>query len=351
MKKQILATLALAALAGTAAAQSKVTMYGLADLGLDRQSGGTAGSVTKVSSGIQNGSRLGFKGTEDLGGGVSALFVLEMGIAMDTGNSNQSGRPFGRQAYTGLKGDFGAVTLGRQYTAIDGALCGGTDPFGCGLAGTAGNLFSDGGTPTNDGNGSRTNNAIKYTAPVTAGFNAEATYAPGEVAGNNTAGRTMGGAIGYGNGPFNIKLAHNNVANATDTSRAKVTFLGGKYDFGPVALSLGLALNRDAFSSNTNIANPDSRDVLAGVTVPCGAGTLLASFIKKTDKSGAGNDARQLAVGYLYALSRRTNLYSSYARINNTVQNTQAAKFYTVGNAIDGGSGNSAFNFGMRHTF
>ncbi|MFD2273332.1 porin [Undibacterium arcticum] len=85
--------------------------------------------------------------------------------------------------------------------------------------------------------------------------------------------------------------------------------------------------------------------------MPCGAGTLLASFIKKTDKSGAGNDARQLAVGYLYALSRRTNLYSSYARINNTVQNTQAAKFYTVGNAIDGGSGNSAFNFGMRHTF
>ncbi|MFD2273333.1 porin [Undibacterium arcticum] len=245
-------------------------MYGLADLGLDRQSGGTAGSVTKVSSGIQNGSRLGFKGTEDLGGGVSALFVLEMGIAMDTGNSNQSGRPFGRQAYTGLKGDFGAVTLGRQYTAIDGALCGGTDPFGCGLAGTAGNLFSDGGTPTNDGNGSRTNNAIKYTAPVTAGFNAEATYAPGEVAGNNTAGRTMGGAIGYGNGPFNIKLAHNNVANATDTSRAKVTFLGGKYDFGPVALSLGLALNRDAFFPATPTSPIRTREMSSPVS-PCHA--------------------------------------------------------------------------------
>src|SRR5476649_1738578 len=116
--------------------QTSLTVYGIADLGIDRQQGGVGGAVTKLSSGIENGSRLGFKGIEDLGDGMQALVVLESGIAMDTGANNQSGLPFGRQIYVGLKDTFGSLTLGRQYTALNNILCGELDPFRCGLAGS-----------------------------------------------------------------------------------------------------------------------------------------------------------------------------------------------------------------------
>lgn len=350
MKKPFLVALLLAALATTAAAQSSVTMYGLVDAGLDFQRGGAAGSVTKLSSGIQNGSRLGFRGTEDLGNGNAALFVLEMGVSIDTGGANQSGLAFGRQSFVGLRTNAGTITLGRQYTAVNNALCD-IDPFGCGLAGTAGNLMSVGGTPTNLGNGSRTNNAIKYASPAFGAFSGEVTYAPGEVAGNARAGRTIGGSISYAADPFTLRLAHNSVVNPAGTATAKVTFIGGKYNAGFAAFELGYAINKGAFSANTNISNPDSRDYIAGVSVPAGPGLLLASYIKKRDRMAAGNNANQWALGYTYPLSKRTNLYTSYARIRNTARNTTPASFYTVGNAIDGGTGDSSFNFGVRHTF
>ena len=354
MKNLLITAAALAcasALCADAAfAQGSVTLYGLADLGVDLQNGGAAGSIKKLSSGIQNGSRLGFKGSEDLGDGASALFVLEMGIAMDTGMQNQSGRGFGRQSFVGLKSRVGMLTLGRQYTAVNNALCGDIDPFGCGLAGTAGNLMSAGGTPTNGGNGSRTNNAVKYTAPPTAGFTGEVTYGFGEVAASSKAGRTIGGSVGYQTGPLTLRLAYNGVEDATASNTAKVAIVGGRYDTGPVIVAFAYAINRGAFSANTNISNPDSRDALVGVIVPFGVSNLLASYIKKRDHS-SDNDASQFALGYTYALSKRTNLYSSYAHIRNTALNTNKVAFYTVGNAIDGGTGDSAFNVGIRHVF
>ncbi|MBI2771706.1 MAG: porin [Burkholderiales bacterium] len=350
MKKPFLVAMLLAAFSVSAAAQNSVTIYGLADAGIDIQRGGAAGGVTKLSSGIQNGSRLGFRGTEDLGGGNAALFVLEMGISIDNGGANQNGLAFGRQSFVGLRTTAGTITAGRQYTAVNNSLCD-IDPFGCGLAGTAGNLFSVGGTPTNLGNGSRTNNAIKYATPAMGAFSGELTYAPGEVAGDQRAGRTVGGSLSYAADPFTLRFAHNAVVNPAGTSTAKVTFIGGKYNAGFATFALGYAVNKNAFSANTNIANPDSRDYILGVSVPAGPGLLMASYIRKRDRTAAANNASQAALGYSYPLSKRTNLYTSYARISNTARNTVAASFYTVGNAIDGGTGNSAFNVGLRHTF
>lgn len=365
MKKSLLALAALAAIAGTASAQTNLTIYGLIDAGIDHQSGGSTGSVNKLSSGMQNGSRLGFKGTEDLGGGMSALFQLENGFATDTGAALQGGALFGRQAFVGLKGDTGAVTLGRQYTAIYATLCGEIDPFACGMAGTAGNLMSTGGTG-GSGNTARTNNSVKYASPVINGFNADVTYGFGEQAGNTSGGRTIGGQVGYANGPLTVRLAHTGVNNALATSSSKVTLLGGKYNFGPATVHLAYAVNKNAETGNTRsdlradgtalfpdarVLQADTRDLMVGVSVPCGANTFLASYIKKTDKTAAANDAHQIALGYTYALSKRTNLYTSYARISNTVANNAAAGFYTVGNGTEGGTGNSAFNVGVRHTF
>lgn len=349
MKKSLLAFAVLAAFAGTAAAQSNVTVYGLIDGGIEHQSGGAAGSVTKLTSGVQNASRIGFKGVEDLGGGMSALFTLENGFALDTGATLQGGALFGRQAFVGLKSNFGTVTMGRQYTPIFTSLCGVIDPFSCGLAGNAANLMSQGGAAAT-ATGPRTTNALKYAAPVMSGVMAEFTYGFGEVAGDNSALRTLGGQVGYTSGPLILRLAHNQVGNAAATATAKVTTLGAKYDFGVAAVHFAYAVNKGVLAGNTNVVQADTRDALVGVSVPFGASTFLASYIRKSDQTAAGNDASQFALGYTYALSKRTNLYTSFAHIDNTVANN-AAGFYTAGNATDAGSGKRSVNVGVRHTF
>jgi predicted porin len=122
--KRIIAITALAGLAVTALAQpapagSSVTIYGLADLGVEHLTNvGAGGSSLTRMPGLTGSlpSRLGFRGSEDLGGGLKAVFTLEMGLALDTGTLNQGGRGFGRQAFVGLAGPWGAVTLGRNYS-------------------------------------------------------------------------------------------------------------------------------------------------------------------------------------------------------------------------------------------
>ena len=331
MKKSLLALAVFGAFAGAASAQTSVTAYGVADVGFVREYGSLGQGVSKLDSGIQSGSRLGFKGTEDLGSGLKALFQLETGIAMDAGGFNQGNRAFGRQAWVGLAGNFGMVSLGRQYqsqfTALDEI-----DPFGTGLAGSSTNIFN---YPT----GSRNNNTIRYAAPEMGGFNAEAEYGFGEVAGNTSASRTLGGSVGYSNGPAVVKLAYEKDNNATDTNSAKFTQLTGSYDFSVVKLALAYRKDKDDVSLDAN-------NFLVGVTVPFGASNFLASYLRRNDKSGLAQDANQVAIGYTYALSKRTNFYTSYARINNS----NGAAF-TVGNAIASGTNDKAFNVGVRHKF
>ncbi|OWW20529.1 hypothetical protein AYR66_14565 [Noviherbaspirillum denitrificans] len=131
---------------------------------------------------------------------------------------------------------------------------------------------------------------------------------------------------------------------------SRVTTLGAKYDFGMAAVHFAYAVNKNAVAGNTSVGQADTRDTMLGVSAPVGAGTVLASYIRKSDQTAAGNDANQFAIGYTYALSKRTNLYTSFARIDNTVANNVAG-FYTAGNATDAGSGDRSFNVGVRHTF
>ncbi|RJG09399.1 porin, partial [Massilia cavernae] len=114
MNKELIAAAILAGCAGGAFAQSSVSIYGIADAGFVRESGGTAGTVNKLTSGAAAASRIGFRGTEDLGNGVSALFTLETGFRLDTGEVDSAGTIFNRQAFVGLKSKAGTLTLGRQ---------------------------------------------------------------------------------------------------------------------------------------------------------------------------------------------------------------------------------------------
>ncbi|HZW11607.1 MAG TPA: porin, partial [Noviherbaspirillum sp.] len=182
MKKSLLALAVLGAFAGAASAQTNVTIYGLVDASIERNDDNN-GPITwgmrdanSFNSG-KNGSRLGFKGTEDLGGGLSALFVLESGFQVDSGAMRGDGGLFSRQAYVGLQGGFGTVKLGHQYTPMHLALDT-IDPFGTGMAGNIAYQFNN--------NGTRMSNTVNYSYSA-AGFTGQAAYSFGEVAGDQGA--------------------------------------------------------------------------------------------------------------------------------------------------------------------
>ena len=357
-----------AAYAGHAAAQSNVTIYGIVDAGFVHESGGAAGSVNKITSGIGSTSRLGFRGNEDLGGGLSALFQLELGTRIDTGELDAPNTIFNRQAFVGLKSTtLGMLTLGRQYTPYYITLLTVADPFGAGYAGNAKNLF-----PT-AGNLTRASNTVLYTSPSVQGWSGELAYSMGEQQGSNEAGRQMGGALAYTGGPLTVRLAYNNRNNditaaagaamtppvpAASRDIGTNTMLAANYDFG--MLKAFAAYSRDKGSNSAplpNTSNPygsivrpiastDSNDFLVGLTAPVGNGTVMASYIDKNDKTVFNQDASQWGLGYSYTLSKRTSVYAAYAHIRN-----KNGAGYTVGNNSEVGTGNSAVNIGMRHSF
>ena len=336
MKHTLVAAAILASFfAGSASAQSSVTVYGLLDAGLTSEHGGADGSVTKLATGVQSGSRIGFKGTEDLGNNLKVNFLLENGLDLDTG-ANRQGALFGRKAYVGLSGDFGAVNLGLQHNPLFTALDN-IDPFETGLTGASLNLMSVASL--------RTKNSIMYETPKVKGLSAAIMVGLGEKPDSASLGRTIDFSIDYANGPLVLTLAHDKRKDS-ELNTAKVTLLGGTYDFGPAKLHA-------AYETDKDDAGTDFRNYMLGVSAPVSAaGSVMASYIKKDDRTNARRGGRQLAIGYTYALSKRTNLYTSYGRINN-----DGAGSNFVGDASSGGSvplpghNSSAFTAGMRLKF
>lgn len=354
MKKTLISLAVLGAMSSVAHAQSSVTIYGIVDAGLVSERGGKAGNVTKVTSGVGSASRIGFRGTEDLGGGLSAVFTVEGGFATDTGAGDATGL-FQRQSFVGLVSkEAGSLTLGRQYTPIYNALSQVADPFGAGLAGTAKNLFAA------SGGNVRYSNAINYKSPALSGFAVELQYGMGEQSQSN-AGRQLGAGLSYENGPLKARVAYNNRNNNTvgvaPVGIGHNTLFAANYDFGKVKAFLAYqddkgALtspipNPTAYTATAVAASKDSDTTLIGLTAPVGAnGTVIASYIRKDDNEAANRDADQWALGYSYALSKRTSTYAAYAKIKN-----KRGASYTVGNNFEVGSGDKAFNLGIKHTF
>ena len=199
MKRLALTSLSLALLgtAGAAQAQSSVTLYGVIDAGLSYVSNADQAGNHRwgTQNGTLSGSRWGLKGQEDLGGGLKAIFQLENGFDPGTGQLNQGGREFGRQAFVGVTGDsWGTVTLGRQY-----------DPSVDMVQGITGDNYwgSTGATPgdvDNYDNTLRVSNAVKYVSPNFAGFQFEGLYGFSNLT-TTGQGQTWSGAASYTNGP------------------------------------------------------------------------------------------------------------------------------------------------------
>jgi predicted porin len=341
-------------------AQSSLTVYGIADVGLVGESGGSGGNVTKLTSGPASASRIGFKGTEDLGSGVSAFFILENGYSTDTGAMASANVLFNRQSLVGLRGSAGTLTLGRQTTPYHNALVSVADPFGTGYAGSIKNAFPDWGT------NARSNNTIMYATPDYNGLSGDVAYSPGEQAGDAAAGRQVGASLGYSAGPLTVRVAYNGrngdtvaAADAPAVRRGTGSnkLFAANYEVGVVRLYFALGVDQGYNSAPLgNTGNPyggvaptastDGREVLIGMTARISQDTLMASVMRKDDRTAYNQDASTWGIGYVHPVSKRTALYVAYGRIHN-----RNGAGYTVANNSEAGSGDRAYNLGLRHSF
>ncbi len=324
MNKNILVPtgLALMIAAGFAQAQTAVTIYGRLDLGVHYSTNMTpnGSGLTEVASGAASSSRWGVRGTEDLGGGLKALFTLEGGINPDTGTVAQSGRLFGRQSTVGLGGSFGTVNIGRQNSLaydIEAA----NEPFGWA------NLFEDGFIYDNY-TSKRWDNSIRYSGK----FGAVSTglmYAFGEQAASSSAFRNVGASIGYGDGPLDINAAYQETRNRLGTPDHKVIILGGSYQFTGVKFFL------DYMNHRSDIT-PQKNDIWAtGVIVPVGEKMDLIGGYYHDRQSSVDGAKKSLAGMVNYKLSKRSNVYlqADYTKIDDgyttNVFDDQGYKFPT----------------------
>lgn len=372
MQKKIIA-LAVAGLASTAAfAQTNVTIYGIADIGYQYASGSEAKNPaaklkarTGLDSGQQSGSRIGFRGTEDLGNGLKAVFVLENGFNLDQGTLGQGGRIFGRQAFAALAGNFGTAAFGRQYTPQFGLVTK-VDPFGTGTSGdvsygrgiytmATGRLID---TAVGTAGAIRLNNLAAYVSPTFGGFNVIAGYtidALGDevltLKGAKSA-NTKVWAINpnFAAGPVFVGLNYHKVKNELLNAESRVYDLGGTYDFGAAKLHALYGQTRD------EVGALDHKDKkwMVGVSAPIGAVNVMASYTRlKSDGDVAaldGDKVSKWSLGATYSLSKRTNVYASYAKLS--TNNNAKGEFSVAGT---GGAllGNytSGLNVGLRHSF
>lgn len=332
----------LLCLCGSAAAQSSVAVYGVVDAGLTWESERhRAGSSTSLVSGGNSASRLGFRGSEELGQGWKALFVLESGFSLDDGALGQGGLLWGRKSFVGLSGPYGTLTLGRQDSPLyDYAAP--MDPLSGALAFTR--IFTQASKYRRD------NNTIKYASPTLGGFKGQLAYSFGETAGTSASGRLLSAGLNYTRGASSSSLSMQNINSQAVGNNGIKTIrlvnLGTRYDFKVAAVSLMMQTNK----SNEGAKAMDSRDFLAGVSVPLGAHKISASVMVHKDRKQSSGDARQLALGYTYGLSPRTHLYGGIAHISNNKRARFGLASLAEGGAPDG-SDPMLYTAGVKHIF
>ena len=391
MKKSLIALAVLAA-SGAAMAQSSVTVFGVVDEAVSYVNGGT--NWNGINSGGNATSRIGFRGVEDLGGGLKANFWLEAGILADSGSgqsggASTSGLEFKRRSTVGLEGGFGEVRLGRDLTEAYKATSR-YDVFGQVGFGVS-RLWADGGvgavnaidpvtgaavavTPALKAQSTtqRVSNMITYVSPNFSGFKAAVNYGFGEANDldtgkfSNRASRYFGGGLTYDNGPLSLGLSAERQNRGSTTFEGDVTAwaLGGSYDLSVVKLS---AAYRNSTAKYENVGAASDKDKLAGyyfgLSAPVGAaGEIKASYNRydvKFQDGVTGESAKlkadQFALGYVHNLSKRTAVYGTYTYLKNKNKDIEGVKYnlgVNLGNGTlkDNGS-QHGLQVGIRHAF
>ncbi len=352
MKKTLVAVAALAFI-GAASAQSTVTLFGSIDASIGKnqlkQTGVFPGAAAAdvgpgVFSGQQNGSRWGMRGTEDLGGGMSAVFNLTNGFNVDTGFMAQGGRLFGREAWVGLKGGFGQVSLGRQVTILANgpwAITGGYANYDAWASTTNNGGFGNAASIATDN--VRKDNSVQYMTPAMGGFVGTLMWAPGEngIAGGANNSNYWSVGLGFVQGPIGVQFGYESDKVTLAAPQApspvgvnqKQWALGASYDLGVVKL-LG-AIQR------ASLGNFDDRGYALGLSAPLGPVSLDIEYAReKTELSGAEvSEAKALNLRVNYPLSKRTKLYTLISDGSSTT------------NVVGAKQSLSRFQVGVRHVF
>ena len=342
MKK--FATLAVLAAASVGAyAQSSVTLFGVLDANARYVKNGDL-KIKSLGSGGINTSRLGVRGTEDLGDGLKAGFWLETGLNVDSGIQSDATRFWNRRATVSLMGNFGEVRLGRDFTPTYLGYSE-YDPFGDN--GVAASSKFDSSLGTARDTGTRADNQITYLTPGNlGGFYGRASVAAGE----GTAGKKYYGArAGWAAGPIDVSAAYGQteVAPVAGDDKFKTFDVGASYDFG-VVKAMG-------YYTQSKFVNQKIATYSLGAVVPLGVGQIKAVYThaNASGTTAAGvnvdaNDADQVALGYIYNLSKRTALYTTAAYVKNKGNATFAV---ASAPAMTPGAKSTGLEFGMRHAF
>ncbi|WP_156885840.1 porin [Massilia niastensis] len=322
-----------------ASAQDRVAVFGVLDTYVDHSKAGNA-RATRVQSGGISGSRLGFRGSEDLGPGTKAIFLLEAGINLDDGSSGQGGLRFGRQAWAGLGTAAGELILGRHYAPYFFTLV--SHGLGGGMGwGNASNYFTDNSVL-------RVNNSISYASPSVGGVKARALVGFGENAslpGGDSIGSIHSASLQVDQGGFSANLAY--LARKTTVANTERFYAAGaSYQFGRVKAGLLLQARR----GDTGAAENDAAEF--NLLVPAGPGAFLFDVGRFRSRSVDHANALAASVRYDYHLSKRSILYAGAARIRNDAN----ARFGINGNtgaalAVAPGQDPRSLIVGVRHTF
>ncbi|MGE8494016.1 MULTISPECIES: porin [Comamonas] len=351
MKKSLVALAVLAA-SGAAMAQSSVTLFGIVDAGVTyaKTSGGES-NYGLTNSGNAT-SRLGFRGVEDLGGGLKAGFWLEGAIQNDSGTASGGGAAgpgfeFKRRSTVSLMGNFGEVRLGRELTAAYNTVSG-YDVFGqVGI----GQNFSFGNGTYGFGDPVRVGNMVSYYTPNMSGFTAGVNYGFGETAGDSSAKRYIGVSAGYNNGPLSAGIAYDQQNDPTASfEKAQGLGLGAAYNFGAFKLS---GLIRQVQSTPVGGGSKAKfQSAGLGATAAVGAAGEARLAYNYYDNKEIEGKAHQLSLGYVHNLSKRTALYGTYAFLKN--QKSETMSLSANGLGIDparAGKNQNAITVGVRHAF
>jgi predicted porin len=372
MQKKLIALAIAGLVSAPAFAQSNVTVYGVADAGLAYGDHGE-GEFQGVLSGVLSGSRIGFRGAEDLGNGLKAVFTLEQGFDIGTGADSPSTREgdsvFSRQAFVGLSGAFGTVSLGRQYAPgywanYDAVLGANISPQSLLSVGTGATI-----TPNSP---ARWDNSVAYTGmfsgltvravyatsvennvtsydPVTGKFNEEIGAADDDA---------MGLGLDYSNGPLKVGAVYhflNDAVEGTGTDDQQEWLVGGSYDFGMLTLAGSYQQTKNAlFSDGTDV------DIYQlGVIVPVGAAGNVHVAYGEADVDADDFDGKTSAytIAYTHALSKRTTAYVGYMGTDN--DDGLAISLVRPGVGLDAnddvivetGEKSNLVTVGVRHTF
>ena len=316
MKKSLIALAVLAA-AGAASAQSSVQLYGIADVWVGGIKATGSKAQTVVESGGVSGSRWGLKGSEDLGGGLKAIFTLEQGFAIDTGAAATG---FNREASVGVAGNFGEVKLGKVWTAYDDVQGASNPVFDSALTPSA-KAFASTGYLANPSNG------VKYTSPAFAGFSGIVSYALDEKTAGNSEVSAV--ALQYANGPLAAAFAYQSQQLVAAAQSTEFVNLNASYNLGVVTLK-GVYAQRD------DNAGSKDKEYQIGADYPLASNLILSAGyassenklngVKQSDNSGLG-----LAAAYL--LSKRTTAYAGVrsTKLDKVVGTDVTTNVYAVG--------------------